>query len=85
MSSSPVRTASGGTLPCREPAPLSPPPDTAQMAAVREEGGVVDRPPLVAPQFPSAVAGHSTPVTRVSAGTGGCADLFTARDRPIAV
>jgi hypothetical protein len=60
----------GGTLPCRGPAPLSPPPDTAQKAAVREEGGVVDRPPLVAPEFPSAVAGVPLPCRESLRGDG---------------
>ena len=81
--SSPVRTASRGNVLAWSPAPLSS-PATAQEAAVREGRGrgSAPRDPV---RIPSAVTGHSTPATRVSAGTGGCADLFTARDRPIAV
>ena len=69
MSSSPVRTASGERSRVGDQ-PHCPPPPTQRTAAVREEGGVVDRPPLVAPQFPSAVAGVPLPCRESLRGDG---------------
>ena len=60
----------GGNAPVSGTSPTVPPPDTAQEAAVREEGGVVDRPPLVAPEFPSAVAGVPLPCRESLRGDG---------------
>ena len=60
----------GGNAPVSGTSPTVPPPDTALKAAVREEGGVVDRPPLVAPEFPSAVAGVPLPCRESLRGDG---------------
>ena len=60
----------GGNAPVSGTSPTVPPPDTAQKAAVREEGGVVDRPPLVAPEIPSAVAGVPLPCRESLHGDG---------------
>ena len=58
----------GGTLPCRGPAPLSSPATAQRQPYAR--GGVVDRPPLVAPEFPSAVAGVPLPCRESLRGDG---------------
>ena len=65
----------GGTLPYGHQPHC--PPQQQREAAVREGRGRGSDPSGHA-RFPSAVAGVATPGTRVSAGTSGCADLFTA-------
>jgi hypothetical protein len=71
----------GGNAPVSGTSPTVPPPrHSAQSSRTRGEGSWIG-PLWSRPNSPRPSLESPSPAARVSAGTGGCADLFTARDR----
>ena len=69
----------GGNAPVSGTSPTVPPPrHSAQQPCARREGSWIG-PLWSRPNSPRPSLESPSPAARVSAGTGGCADLFTAR------
>ena len=71
----------GGNAPVSGTSPTVPPPtQRKRQPCARREGSWIG-PLWSRPNSPQPSLESPSPAARVSAGTGGCADLFTARDR----